>query len=156
MNFEISELTAMGYTTIQRRLNFFESCCTQNMESNILMIIDGCCKTVNKYPMIVFVEPIGTFILYPEEAIDLASEKLGYDKLEDFTDFSMSDSWIWFDEKHPPKDGSDFLSYSSDVGTVSIVYWNEDKEAFCLSDGGELLNYNIIAWMAIESPRKIG
>ena len=80
MNFEISELTVMGYTTIQRRFNLFESCCTQNMESNILMIIDGCCKTVNKYPMIVFVEPIGTFILYPEEAIDLASEKLGYDK----------------------------------------------------------------------------
>ena len=81
MQFEIKELTAMGYSTIQRHFNMFESCCTQNMEANILLIIDGCCKTVGKYPILVFIEPVGTFLLYPVEAIDLASEKLGYDKL---------------------------------------------------------------------------
>ena len=155
MNITIKELTDIGYTTIQRRFNMFESCCTQSMETNILLIIDGCCKTVNKYPMRVFIEPVGIFILYPEEAIDLASEKLGYDKLGDDT-FSMSDNWVFSDKKEPPKDGKDFLSYSSDLGAASITYWNEDKSAFCLSDGGEPLQYNMTAWMLIEGPRKIG
>ena len=80
MDITIKELTDIGYTSIQRRFNIFESCCTQNMEANIMLIIDECCKIVNKRPMRVFVEPIGAFILYPEEAVDLASEKLGYDK----------------------------------------------------------------------------
>lgn len=80
MNFEINKLTEMGYTSIQRHFNMFESCCTQNMEANILLIMDECCKAVDKYPLLVFIEPVGTFIMYPEEAIDLASKKLGYDK----------------------------------------------------------------------------